>query len=89
MQINSKPVIFLTQAPLCDFHPHMTHSQLLKGPKCGPKWKTLEKEGIGAHSLAHNTLRGRGVCWSFGMRLGIVDKLRSLTRACTQPPQSG
>jgi hypothetical protein len=26
-------------------------------------------------SLAHNTLRGRGACWSSGMGLGRIDKL--------------
>jgi hypothetical protein len=70
-------------------HPFIvTHSQLLKGPKCGSKWNTTEG-GVGARSLAHNTLRGRGACWSFGMGLGRVDKLHSLTRACTQSTQSG
>jgi hypothetical protein len=34
-------------------------------------------------------LRGRGACWSSGMGLGQVDKLHSLTRACTRPSQSG
>jgi hypothetical protein len=67
----------------------MTHSQLFKGPKCGSKWNAAEKGGVGARSLAHNTLRGRGACWSSGMGLGGVDKLHSLTRACTQPTQSG
>jgi hypothetical protein len=67
----------------------VTHSQLLKGPKCGSKWNTAEEGGVGAHSLAHNTLRGRGACWSSGMGLGRVDKLHSLTWACTQPTQSG
>ncbi len=27
------------------------------------------------HSLAHNTWRGRGACWSSGMGLGRIDKL--------------
>ncbi len=67
----------------------LTHSQLLKGPKGGPKQETTEEERIGAHSLAHNTWRGRGACWSSGMGLGRVDKLHSLTRACTQPTQGG
>ncbi len=66
-----------------------THSQLLKGLKCEPKQKTTEEGGVGARSLAHNTLKGRGACWSFGMGLGRVDKLHSLTQACTQPTQSG
>ncbi len=67
----------------------VTHSQLLKGPKGGPKQEITEEEGVGTRSLAHNTLRGRGSCWSSGMGLGRGDKLYSLTRACTQPTQSG
>jgi len=27
------------------------------------------------HSLAHNTLRGRGACWSSEMGLARIDKL--------------
>ncbi len=42
-----------------------------------------------ARSLAHNILRGRGACWSSRMGLQRVDKLHSLTRACTQPTQNG
>ncbi len=34
-----------------------------------------EKGGVGARSLAHNPLRGRGAGWSSGMGLGRVDKL--------------
>jgi hypothetical protein len=49
----------------------------------------MEEGGIGARSLAHNTLKGRGACWSSGMGLGRVDKLHSLTWACTQPTQNG
>jgi hypothetical protein len=67
----------------------MTHSQLLKGPKCGSKWNTVEEGRVGARSLAHNTLRGKRACWSSGMGLGRVGKLHSLTRAYTQPTQSG
>ncbi len=67
----------------------MTHPQLLKGLKCEPKQKSSGKGGVGARSLTHNPLRGRGVGWSSGMGLGRVDKLQSLTRACTQPTQSG
>jgi hypothetical protein len=67
----------------------MTHSQLLEGLKSESKYKTAEGGRVGACSLVHNTLRGRGVCWSFGMGLGRVDKLYSLTRAYTQPTQSG
>jgi hypothetical protein len=67
----------------------LTHSQLLKRLKCESKKKTLEEGGVRAHSLVHNILRGRGACWSSGMGLGRVDKLHSLTQACTQPTQSG
>jgi hypothetical protein len=47
-----------------------------------------EEEGVGARSLAHNPLRGKGAGWSSGMGLGRVDKLHSLTWACTKPSQS-
>jgi len=67
----------------------LTHSQLLEGFKCESKYKIAKGGGIGARSLVHNTLRGKGVCWSSGMGLGRVDKLHSLTRACTQPTQGG
>jgi hypothetical protein len=67
----------------------VTHSQLLKGLKSEFKYKIKEGGGVRACSLTHNTLRGRGACWSFGMGLGRVDKLHSLTRACTQPTQGG
>ncbi len=65
------------------------HSQLLEGLKSESKYKTTEWGGVGARSLAHNTLRGRRACWSSEMGLGRVDKLHSLTRACTQPTQGG
>jgi len=65
------------------------HSQLLEGLKNKSKYKTTKGGGGGANSLAHNTLRGRGACWSFEMELGRIDKLYSLTRACTQATQSG
>jgi hypothetical protein len=34
-------------------------------------------EGVGtwSRSLTHNTWRGRGACWSFGIGLGRCDKL--------------
>jgi hypothetical protein len=50
----------------------MTHSQLLEGFKCESLWKKTEEGGVGTHSLAHNTLRGRGACWSPRMGLGRV-----------------
>jgi hypothetical protein len=65
------------------------HSQLLEGLKSESKYKTSEGGGVGACSLAHYTLRGRGACWSSGMGLGGVDKLHSLTRAYTKPTQGG
>jgi len=49
----------------------------------------LIKGGVGAHSLAHSTLRGRGACRSSEMGLGRVDKLHLHTQACTQPTQGG
>jgi hypothetical protein len=55
--------------------PCLTDSQLLEGLKCESKWKTTKKGGVGARSLAHNTLRGRRACWSSGMGLGRIDKL--------------
>jgi len=68
---------------------YLTHSQLLAKLKSESKYKTTDGGGVGARSLAHNTLRGRGAYWSFGMGLGRVDKLHSLTRTCTQPTQGG
>jgi len=49
----------------------------------------VEEGGVGACSLAHNTLRGKRACWSSGMKLERVDKLHSLTWACTQLTQGG
>jgi hypothetical protein len=54
---------------------YLTHSQLLEGLKCESMWKTAEEGGVGMRSLTHNTLRGRGACWSSGMGLGRIDKL--------------
>jgi len=65
----------------------MTYSQLLARLKNESKYKIMEGGGVRARSLVHNTLKGRRVCWSSGMGLGRVDKLHSLTRACTQPTQ--
>ncbi len=65
----------------------MTHFQLLEGLKCESKYKTAKEGGVEARSLAHNTFRGTRACWSFEMRLGRVDKLHSLTWACTKPTQ--
>ncbi len=67
----------------------MTHSQLLERLKSESKYKIAEGGGVGARSLAHNILKGGGTCWSSEMGLGRVDKIYSLTRACTQPTQSG
>jgi hypothetical protein len=67
----------------------VTHSQLFEGFKSESKYKTMEGGGVGACSLSDNTFRGRKACWSSGMGLGRVNKLHSLTRACTQPTQGG
>jgi hypothetical protein len=67
----------------------VTHSQLLKRFKSESKYKTTKGAGVEARSLAYNTLKGRGACWSSRMGLERVDKLHSLTRACTQPTQGG
>ncbi len=37
---------------------HGMHPKLLKGLKCEFKLKTTEEQGVGAFSLAYNTLRG-------------------------------
>jgi len=67
----------------------MTHSQLFKGLKSEFKYKITKRGGIGARSLAHNILRGKGAGWSSKMGLGRVDKLHSLALACTQLGQGG
>ncbi len=61
-----------------------THSQVLEELKSDFKYKIAKGGRVGVRFLAHNTLRGRGPCYSFGMGLGRVDKLHSLTWACTQ-----
>jgi hypothetical protein len=60
--------------PMVVMEMKMTHSQLLEGLKCESKWKTTEEGGVETRSLAHNTLRGRGACWSSRMGLGRIDK---------------
>jgi hypothetical protein len=57
----------------------LMHSQLLARLKSESKYKTAEGGRVDARSLIHNTLRGKGACWSFEMGLGRVDKLHSLT----------
>jgi len=61
----------------------------LEGFKNEFKYKIAEGGRVKAHSLAHNTLKGRGACWSFKMGLRRVDKLHSLTQAYTKPTQGG
>jgi hypothetical protein len=68
---------------------YLTHSQLLARFKSESTYKIAEGGRVKAHSLAHNTLRGRRVCWSLRMGLERVVKLHSLTWACTQPTQGG
>jgi hypothetical protein len=67
----------------------LMHSNSLKDSNVSPKQKIAEEGGVGARSRAHSTLRGKGACWSSGMGLKRVDKLHSLTWACTQPTQGG
>ncbi len=67
----------------------MMHFQLLEGLKCESKYNIVEEGGVGACPLVHSTLRGRGACWSSRMGLRQVDKLHSVTRACTKPTQGG
>jgi hypothetical protein len=89
-QLHPLPIMGLGYHWSLDFaRPLLMHSQLLEGLKSESKHKTAEGERVGARSLTHNTLRGRGACWSFRMGLGRVDKLYSLTQACTQPTQGG
>jgi hypothetical protein len=45
----------------------------LKDSNANPKMKTT-KEGVGARSLAHNTFKVRGACWSFRMGTRMSDK---------------
>jgi len=63
----------------------VTHSQLLEGFKSESKYKTTKGGGVRARSLAHNTLRGRGACWSSEMGLRRVDKLHSLPQPAHNP----
>ncbi len=69
--------------------PNLTYSQFLARFKSESKYKIEEGGGVGARSLVHNTLRGIGAGWSSEMGLGRVDKLHSLTWACTQLTQGG
>ncbi len=55
------------------FHWHTP--KLLNGLKLESKLKTSEKQGVGAHSLACNTLKGRGACWSSEMGLRRVTSI--------------
>jgi hypothetical protein len=61
----------------------------LQDSKVNPSTRHQKGGRVRARSLTHNILWGRGACWSFRMGLGRVDKLHSLTWACTQPTQGG
>jgi hypothetical protein len=37
--------------------------------------KTMKEQGVEARSLAYNTLKSRGACWSFGMGLGWLTSI--------------
>jgi hypothetical protein len=47
--------------------------------------KTMEELGVEARSLARNTLKGKGACWSSRMGLGRRTSTYSLTHTCTKP----
>jgi hypothetical protein len=49
--------------------------KLLDRLKCESEVKQWKVKESGAHSLIHITLRGRGVCWSSGMRLGRMTSI--------------
>ncbi len=85
MMTNATRIFFCVIKFMCI----LTDSQLLERLKCEFKQKTTEEGRLEARSLAHNTLRGKGACWSSEMGLGRVDKLHSLTWAYTQPTQGG
>jgi hypothetical protein len=55
----------------------MTHPQRYPqgNIKCESKLKTVEKQGVGARSLARSTLRGKRACWSSRMGLGRVTSI--------------
>jgi hypothetical protein len=56
--------------------PRWCTPMLLNGFKCESKLKTTEEQGVGARSLARNTLRGgRGACWNSRMGLGRVTSI--------------
>jgi hypothetical protein len=57
-----------------------------KDPNVGPSSSGRKRSRGTLPSSQH--LKGRGACWSSGMGLGRIDKLHSLTRACTKPSQS-
>jgi hypothetical protein len=59
--------------------------KLLARLKCESKVKTTKELKIGARSLAHNIFEVRGACWNFGMGLGRMTSIYSLTQTCTKP----
>jgi len=56
----------------------------LKYSNVSPKMKTMEEEGVGVHSLAHNTSRVKRACWSFEMGIKTSDKRVNYSYAPTQ-----
>jgi len=52
-----------------------------------PKVKTTEGKGVGARSLAHSTLGGRGVCWSSRVGIRKIDKQFTYSHGPTQIKQ--
>ncbi len=60
---------------MCLHGPTMMHPKFFNGLKCESKLKKMEKQGVGACSLAHIPLRGRRAYWSFGMGLGKLTSI--------------
>jgi len=63
-----------------------TTPHFLKDSNASLKVKTMEEE-VGVHSLAHNILKVKGACWSFGMRTIMNDKRVNYSHKLTQTKQ--
>jgi hypothetical protein len=64
-----------------------TPENSLKDSNVSPKVKTMEEEGVGAHSLACNTVGVQGVHWSFEMGIRKSDKHVNYSYQSTQTKQ--
>ncbi len=68
----------------------MMCSQLLEGLKCESQIENSGRARSRGHALWFVALqKGRGACWSFGMKLGRIDKLHLLIWAYIKPTQGG